>query len=64
MHEHHPMDKGGRRRISDRRARVTAKHDPEQRTGWKRRNGWDRRFREAQVLKGLQRRTGMPVEFR
>ncbi len=61
MHDYHPMDSGGRRRITDRRVRVTASQDPEQRTGWKRRSGWDRRYRQLQLLKGLQRRTGMPV---
>ncbi len=57
MSESYPMDRGGRRRITDRRIRVTAKHDPEQRTGWTRRNGWDRRYRQLEVLKGFEQRT-------
>lgn len=52
-------DRGGRRRISDRRFNVPAEHTPEQRTGWLRRSGWDRRFREIQVLIVNERRIDM-----
>ena len=54
------IDRGGRRRIADRRIRVAAKHDPEQRTGWQRRNGWDRRHLRLEVLKEFERRRGGP----
>lgn len=54
-------DRGGRRRISDRRFGVSAGHTPEQRTGWLRRSGWDRRFREIPDLSG-ERWTEMPEQ--
>ncbi|WDP91650.1 MAG: hypothetical protein HUN04_18865 [Desulfobacter sp.] len=49
-------DRGGRRRISDRRFRVGAKHDPERRTGWKRRSGWDRRYKQDPVARETDQR--------
>ncbi|MCG8689054.1 MAG: hypothetical protein MI892_29555 [Desulfobacterales bacterium] len=54
-------DRGGRRKIADRRFNVATKHDPERRTGWKRRNGLDRRFRQIGTS-GVNRRRGWPSE--
>ena len=52
------VDKGGRRRIKDRRFRVTAKQTPEQRTGLKRRSGWDRRYKQIHLIKETDHRMG------
>ncbi len=50
------VDRGGRRQIKDRRFRVTARQTPEQRTGLKRRIGWDRRYKQIHLIKGTNRR--------
>lgn len=43
---HHPLDRGGRRRIADRRVRVAPYDGEERRTGLRRRSGLDRRLRK------------------
>ncbi len=50
------IDRGGRRQIKDRRYRITAIQVSDRRTGLKRRNGLDRRFRQIPLLKGQDRR--------
>lgn len=52
-----PNDRGGRRRIKDRRVRVAAMHTPERRTGLRRRSGWDRRYRPASRFIPADRRS-------
>ena len=56
------FDRGGRRKIKDRRFRVAARHALGQRTGLKRRGGWDRRFQQIQVFKGINRRIEMTLD--
>ena len=58
--DHFFTDRGGRRRISDRRYRVAARKGPERRTGWRRRSGLDRRFRDFKGPVYPERRTGNP----
>lgn len=48
------IDRGGRRRIKDRRVRVSTGLLPERRTGLRRRSGLDRR------LRGLHTRNNIP----
>jgi len=50
------IDRGGRRRIKDRRFRVTAMDVPERRTGLRRRSGWDRRCLQVAFFTGTNRR--------
>jgi len=52
------FDRGGRRRIKERRFLVDAKQTPERRTGLKRRSGWARRCRQIHLIKGTNRRVG------
>ena len=49
----HLFDRGGRRRIKDRRFRVSVLQTPERRTGLRRRSGWDRRCLHKPFVKGL-----------
>lgn len=50
------QDRGGRRRVKDRRFRVSVLYTPEKRTGLHRRSGWDRRSILIALLKGANRR--------
>lgn len=43
---HPPLDRGGRRRIADRRVRLSPYDGAERRTGLRRRSGFDRRLRK------------------
>ncbi len=52
------IDRGGRRRIKDRRFRVSIVKASERRTGLKRRNGWDRRYKQLDIFRITDRRTG------
>lgn len=52
------FNKGDRRLIKDRRFLVTAKKTQERRTGLKRRNGLDRRYKQIHLIKGINRRVG------
>ena len=54
-----PVDRGGRRKIKDRRFRITARQTAERRTGLKRRSGFDRRIRQSVVFSGLNRRSNL-----
>lgn len=49
-------DRGGRRRIKDRRFRVATRLVSERRTGLCRRSGWDRRYMHEPVAKDFDRR--------
>ena len=44
------VDKGDRRQIKDRRFLVAVGQTPEQRTGLKRRSGWDRRCKQIDLI--------------
>ncbi len=52
------IDNGGRRRIKDRRFKVSVVKTSEQRTGLHRRKGWDRRYKQLDIISGTDRRTG------
>ncbi len=52
------IDKGGRRRIKDRRFKVTIVKTSEQRTGLKRRSGMDRRYKHLDIISATDRRNG------
>lgn len=52
------IDRGGRRRIKDRRFRVSIVKASERRTGLKRRCGWDRRYKQLDIISATDRRTG------
>ncbi len=53
-----PIDNGGRRRINDRRFKVSVVKNLEQRTGLHRRSGWDRRVNQLDIISGTDRRSG------
>lgn len=52
------IDKGGRRRIKDRRFKVSIVKTSEQRTGLKRRSGRDRRYKHLDIISVTNRRNG------
>ncbi len=52
------IDKGGRRRIKDRRFKVSVVKTSEQRTGLYRRSGLDRRYKQLDIISVNDRRTG------
>ncbi len=52
------IDKGGRRRIKDRRFKVSLVKTSEQRTGLHRRSGLDRRYKQLDIISVTDRRTG------
>ncbi len=52
------IDRGGRRRIKDRRFRISIIKSSERRTGLKRRTGLDRRFKLLDFINRTNRRTG------
>ncbi len=51
------IDNGGRRRIKDRRFKVSVVKTSEQRTGLYRRSGWDRRYKQLDIINVTDRRT-------
>jgi len=52
------IDKGGRRRVKDRRFKVSVVKTSEQRTGLKRRSGRDRRYKHLDIISVVDRRAG------
>ncbi|MCP3874113.1 MAG: hypothetical protein GY699_13255 [Desulfobacteraceae bacterium] len=58
LKENFQIDKGGRRRIKDRRYRVSIVKTSDRRTGLKRRCGWDRRYKHLDIISVTNRRTG------
>lgn len=52
------IDRGGRRRIKDRRYRLVQLQPPDRRTGLRRRSGWDRRIHQDQTSLPDDRRRG------
>ncbi len=52
------IDKGGRRRIKDRRFGVSIVKTSDRRTGLKRRGGWDRRHKHLDIISVTNRRAG------
>lgn len=52
------IDKGGRRRIKDRRYKISILKTSNRRTGLKRRSGWDRRYKHLDIISVTNRRTG------
>ena len=59
---HHPLDRGGRRRIADRRVRVVSHDGEERRTGLRRRSGFDRRLRKYGLDRPGRRADSPPKE--
>ncbi len=59
QNEEHLIDRGGRRRIKDRRFRISILQASERRTGWKRRNGLDRRYKHLDIIDITNRRAGL-----
>lgn len=57
------FDRGGRRKIKDRRFRVAVLQTPERRTGLRRRSGWDRRRLHKPFTKGLDQDRRMSDYF-
>ena len=53
----HPEDRGGRRRIADRRVRVAHSDGTERRMGLRRRSGFDRRHRKGLAERVESRKT-------
>ena len=51
------IDKGGRRRIKNRRFIVSILKASDRRTGLKRRSGWDRRYKHLDIINVTNRRT-------
>ncbi|MBI9082120.1 MAG: hypothetical protein JEZ11_00900 [Desulfobacterales bacterium] len=52
-----PEDRGGRRRITDRRVRVSHCDGTERRMGLRRRSGFDRRLRKGLIERFESRKT-------